>query len=388
MHPIGTLTLLATLILPLAGAQAQDTWKLGVVISQSGPQARYAAQQQAGFKVALDELNAAGGIRGRKLELVIQDDASDPAQAAAAAEALITQGVPLVIGPQGGATARALSDYLATKQVPLLIPGAVEETVTKPGNAYTFRISSPGSQNTASLMEHLGRVGKLKTAVLLTSNDAYGRNVQTDVQRLLKASGLTLLAQDTYDQGLTDFRPLLQRYKTLNPDVVLLSAFEEDAPTLVKQAREVKLQPRVLAGLGPSFATPDFLKAAGPAAENIVVPVNWNADVKYSGAALLYHHLQVALNGQAPSVLAAQSYAAVLTAADALKRGGTDPAKMRDALLKTKLSTPLGRISFQNYGGFQNQNNVLGLIVQAQGGKFFTVGPTSVARNRMTMPWR
>lgn len=380
-----TLTALTLLSAGVASAQSANagTIKIGAVTSLSGRFATFGAMQQAGFKVAVDEINAKGGVGGQKLELLLEDDASDTNKALNAAEKLVNQKVPVVIGAYSSGITKPLSQYMARVKVPLLVATAIDETITRPGNAYTFRVNNQSSVYTRSLIDQLKKMGGMKTAVVLTSNDAFGKSVLTDAGKLLPAAGFTVLSKDTYDKGLTDFRPLLNRYKGQNPDVVIFASYEEDAVALAKQVRETGLAPRIIAGIATGFALPDFLKGAGSTAENFLITMVWNPDVKYPGAASLHTRLKTALGGEEPSQHAAQSYAAVLAAADAIRRGGTDPEKVRAALESTKLNTAFGPVTFRDYAGYQNQNSVVGLITQVQNGKFVTIGPASAATGKI-----
>ncbi|GAA5533021.1 ABC transporter substrate-binding protein [Deinococcus aluminii] len=378
---LAALALLATGSLALA-----DTIQVGAITSLSGRFATFGRMQQAGFRVALDEINARGGVNGSRLELLLEDDASDTNKALNAAERLVNRKVPVVIGAYSSGITKPLSQYLARVKVPLIVATAIDETITKPGNPYTFRVNNQSSVYTRSLIDQLRKLGGMKTAVILTSNDAFGKSVLNDAASLLPRAGFTVLAQDTYDKGLTDFRPLLNRYRSQNPDVVILASYEEDAVALSKQVKEVGLSPKVIAGIATGFALPDFLKGAGTAAENYLVTMVWNPDVQYPGARSLYTRLKKALNGEEPSQHAAQSYAAMLAAADAIQRGGTDPEKVRAALMQTRLSTAFGPVNFRTYGGYQNQNSVVGLITQVQNGQFVTVGPATAARGKIVFP--
>ena len=367
-----------------ASASAQGTIKIGAITSLSGRFATFGQMQQAGFKVAIEEINAKGGVNGQKLELLLQDDASDTNKALSAAENLVNQHVPLILGAYASGITKPLSQYMNRVKVPLLNTTSVDETITKPGNPYTFRVTNQSSVYTRSLIEQLGKMQGLKTVAVLTSNDAFGKSVMNDVSSLLPKSGYQLIGKDTYDQGLTDFRPILNRYKAANPDVVIFASYEQDAVALAKQVKEVGLAPKIIAGIATGFALPDFLKGAGSSAEGFLVTMVWNQDVKYPGAQNLYARLKKALGGEEPSQHAAQSYAGMLAAAEAIRlAGSTDPAKVRDALTKVKLNTAFGPVSFKNYGGYQNQNSVVGLITQVQSGKFVTVAPATAATGKL-----
>lgn len=369
-----------------ASASAQGTIKIGAVTSLSGRFATFGKMQQAGFQVAIDEINAKGGVGGQKLELLLQDDASDTNKALSAAENLVGQKVPLIMGAYASGITKPLSQYMNRVKVPLLNSTSVDETITKPGNAYTFRVTNQSSVYTRSLIEQLKKMQGLKTVAVLTSNDAFGKSVMTDVTNLLPKGGYQIIGKDTYDQGLTDFRPILNRYKGQNPDVVIFASYEQDAVALAKQVKEVGLSPKIIAGIATGFALPSFLEGAKDAAEGFLVTMVWNPDVQYPGAKSLHDRLLKALGGEEPSQHAAQSYAGMLAAAEAIRlAGSTDPAKVRDALTKVKLNTAFGPVTFKSYGGYQNQNSVVGLITQVQNGKFVTVAPATAATGKLIL---
>ncbi|RJF69441.1 branched-chain amino acid ABC transporter substrate-binding protein, partial [Deinococcus cavernae] len=126
---------------------------------------------------------------------------------------------------------------------------------------------------------------------------------------------------------------------------------------------------------------------AKDAATGFLVTMVWNQDVKYPGAQNLYSRLKKALGGEEPSQHAAQSYAGMLAAAEAIRLAGSaDPARVQEALKRVKLNTAFGPVSFRSYGGYQNQNSVVGLITQVQNGKFVTVAPATAATGKIVFP--
>jgi len=384
-------TLLSLTALLLTGAAYAETINVGAITSLTGRFATFGKMQKAGFQVAIDEINAAGGVGGNKLALLLEDDASDTNKALSAAEKLLNQKVPLIIGSYSSGITKPLSQYMARQKVPLLVATAVDETITKPGNAYTFRVNNQSSVYSRSLLDLFKRMndtkaGTIKTVAVLTSNDAFGKSVYTDITTLFTKAGYQVVSKDTYDQGLTDFRPILNRYKALSPDAVLIASYEQDAVAVAKQVKEVGLAPKVIAGIATGFALPNFLDGAGSAADNMLVAMVWNPDVTYPGAQNLYARLKKALGGEEPSQHAAQSYAAMLAAAAAIKQGGSDPEKVREALTKISINTAFGPVKFRNYGGYQNQNAVVGLITQVQNGNFVTVAPATAAKGKLVMP--
>jgi branched-chain amino acid transport system substrate-binding protein len=379
--------ILAFGILGLISSQAQtETIKIGAITSLTGRFATFGKMQKAGFNVALSEINAKGGILGRKVEMLLEDDASDTNKALAAAEKLQNAGAPLMIGAYSSGITKPLSQYAARVKMPLLVATAVDETITKPGNDYTFRVNNASSAYSDAFFELFRQYKSIKKLAILNSNDAFGNSIATDVTRMSK-SGFSL-ASDKYDSGLTDFRPILNRFKALEPDVVMFASYEADSIAIMRQAKEIGLKPKFFfAGFATGFALPSFPTNATDAADNMLVSVAWNDDVRYPGAQQLYKKLQTEL-GEEPSQHAAQSYGAMLAAADAIKRSNTsvDREKVRDALETTRISTGFGPVRFLDYRGYKNQNPVISLITQIQKGKPVTVFPERIAEGKIVVP--
>jgi branched-chain amino acid transport system substrate-binding protein len=381
-------TALAALTLTslVAGGQAQnESVKIGAVTSLTGRFATFGKMQRAGFNVALREANARGGINGRKVELLLEDDASDTNKALAAGEKLVNSGVPLVIGAYASGITKPLGQYLTRVKVPLLVATAVDETITKPGSPYIFRVNNNSAVYSESFFALFRDLG-VKTVALLTSNDAFGNSVFSDAVRMAASRGIKIVAQDKYDQGLTDFRPIINRFKSLNPDIVFLASYEADSVALARQIKEVGLAPKAIAGAATGFALPAFAKNAGEAAEGMLVSVIWSPDVQYPGAPQLYKALKDEL-GEEPSQHAAQSYAAMKVAVEAVKQaGGTDREKVREALGKVSISTGFGPVRFKTYSGYTNQNPTIGLVTQIQNGEAVAVYPSRIATGKITYP--
>jgi branched-chain amino acid transport system substrate-binding protein len=331
-------------------------------------------------------LNAKGGVLGRRVEMMLEDDASDTNKALAAAEKLLNAGVPLMIGAYASGITRPLSAYAARVKVPLLVATAVDESITKPGNDYTFRVNNASSAYSDAFFELFGQYKTIKKLALLNSNDAFGNSIASDVVRMSKRG--YSLTTDKYDSGLTDFRPILNRFKAQNPDVVMFASYEADSIAIMRQAKEIGLKPNFFfAGFATGFALPSFAKNATDAADNMLVSVAWNDDVRYPGAQALYQNLKTELNEE-PSQHAAQSYAAMLAAADAVKRAGgvTDREKVRLALETTRISTGFGPVRFLDYRGYKNQNPVISIITQIQKGKPITIFPERIAEGKIVAP--
>lgn len=387
---IGIMSLLAAAALAVlspASPRAAEPIRIGVITSLSGSFATFGAMEVAGYKVAVAEVNARGGVLGRPIELVIEDDASNQNAALAAAEKLIGRGVPLLMGSFASSITKPLAGYATRMKVPLLNSNSADTAITKPGSPYVFRVGQTTDSFADACFGLMKTLPGLKTVAVLVSNDALGKSTATSVKARAGAQGFTVVAEQAYDRGLTDFRPTLNNFRALSPDAVVLSSYEEDAATLMRQAKEVNLTPRLFVSVGGTgYAIPQFITGAGDAAEFVASASPWRPEGKYPGAQDLYARLAAQL-GAEPSHHAAKSYGGLIAAADAIGRAGsTDREAVRAALEKTKLVTAFGPISFTSDGGYRNQNPAPSLVIQVQDRKFVVVHPGPVASGPVRYP--
>ncbi|GAA5514956.1 leucine-, isoleucine-, valine-, threonine-, and alanine-binding protein [Deinococcus carri] len=376
-----TLLLSLALALPLSalsGAHAQGTIKIGAITSVTGRFAEFGKMQLAGFRVGVDEVNRRGGVLGRKIELVIEDNASDVNKGLAAAERLVNAGVPLVLNEYSSSLVKAQAQYLARQKVPALVFSSSGDDITKPGSDYIFRLNQPATEYARAIL-NIFRDNKFKNMAIIAGTGAFEKSVADAAQDIARDYGITVVEDQRYDKGLTDFRPVLNRIKAKNPDGILMVSYAEDSVALMRQAREVGVKPRLFAGGAAGFALPEFVKDAGNAAENVVTATAWIPQLRYPGTQKLNVELKKALGGQDPSYHAAQAYAAVLAAAEAIRKAGsTDREKVKAALNTLNMQTAFGPIQFKDYSGFRNQNPLTMIAQQVQGGAFVPVYPKGV----------
>jgi branched-chain amino acid transport system substrate-binding protein len=382
--------LVATLaVAPTMGAA--EPLRIGVITSLTGRFATFGKMQMAGYNVALKEINAKGGVQGRPLELLVEDDASGVPAALSAAERLLSKGVPIILGTYSSGISKPLAGYMDRQQVPLLVSGSADDSITKPGSAYVFRAKSVATTYARTLFALFDNLGDIRSVAILAGTGAFEQSVADGAEAYTKFKNYKLVAREGYDAGLTDFRPLLNKFRTLNADAVFIVSYEADAVAIMRQAKEVNLNPRIFAGAAAGFALESFIKGAGDAAEWVVTSTSWTPDVKYPGAQTLYKNLKDALGGGEPSYHAAETYMALIVAADALNRAKSlDKNAIMAALKATDLMTPVGPVTFPNSAGFRNQNPIPMVVEQVQGGKFVTVFPATIAPGRLkypTPPW-
>lgn len=352
--------------------------KVGVINSLSGNFASFGERYKAGMQLALKEINENGGINGQKLEILAQDDRSDAQSALAALESLNKDKVSLIIGSYASGITGPLSKVAARQKIPLIVLGSADDSITKPGSPWVFRAKHNSTIVTNAYYDYFDDLNKknnkLNKVVIMHGNGAWPTSIAKESETQAKKRGYEVIGIQSYDQGTTDFRPILNKFRSADPDILLTSSYADDGIAIARQLKEIGLNPKVVA-IDTASSVSSFIKQVGSASENIVSAVSWSPDVKYEGASQLYKNLKVSINGE-PSFYEAEGYLTLTIAADALRRAkSTDREAVRDALQKTNLKTSVTDVKFENYDGFQGQNPIKSLIVQIQNGEHVTVYP-------------
>lgn len=368
-------------LLVLSGlALAQDTVKVGVITSLTGRFAEFGEQHRAGIQAALEDVNGAGGVNGVMLEVVYEDDISEVNAALAAGETLVNQNLPLVMGAYSSSITSPLAQYFTRQQRPFLVFTSGDDSITRPGSDWVFRLNQPSYAYAdvlfgvfSALNEQHG-AGYINTIAVIHGNGAFEVSVADAVDELAAERGYTVVARQDYDQSGADFRPILNRFKTLNADVIFMVSYAADSVAIMRQIAEVGLDAKVFAGGAAGFALPNFIEGSGPAADYVYTATMWTEAVPYPGARELNDRLQAIL-GRTPSYHAAQAYASIIVAADVLSRAASfSPADVRAALLATDMpDTTYGPISFEDYAGYRNQAALPAVAQQIVDGRFVTV---------------
>ncbi|OZI48891.1 ligand-binding receptor [Bordetella genomosp. 4] len=359
--------------------------KIGVINSLSGNFAAFGQRYNTGMQVALEEINAKGGINGEKVELIIQDDRSEAQSALAAVESLNKQQVPLIIGSYASGITGPVSKVATRQKIPLIVLGSADDSITKPGSDWVFRAKHNSTIVAKAYFDYFDNLRKnnpeIKKIAVMYGNGAWPTSMSEEGIRQAEKRGYEIVGKQAYDQGTTDFRPILNKFRAANPDILLTSSYADDGIAIARQIKEVGLNTKVVA-IDTASSMVSFIQQVGNPSENIVSAVTWSPDVKYEGTPELYERLKKKAK-EDPSFYEAEGYLALTVAADALRRAKSlDRDAVRDALTKTDLKTPVTDVTFENYDGFKGQNPIKSVIIQIQNGKHVTVFPENLASQK------
>ncbi len=342
------LILAATGICSAAHAARKEA-RIGFAFSMTGGAAAYGDTQKKGAQLALDEINSRAGQDGIEIVADFDDDASQPQQGINVFNRFIAADkVVMIIGPTLSNTAQAADRIAQQSGVPVLAVSNTAKGITDIGD-YIFRDSLTEMAvipNTIRVAKE--KLGIRKVAVLYGNDDAFTKGGYDAFKKALGDSNIEVLSEQTFAKGDRDFSPQLTQIRSVNPDALVVSALVEEASGIVSQARQLGIPPSVHIIGGNGFNSPSLMKNAGKAAEGVIVGASWNA-ASSSPLNRKFVEAYTARYGSPPDQFAAQAYAAVYIAREALGRAGsTDNQKaLRDALAQTGgLDTVLGKFSF------------------------------------------
>jgi branched-chain amino acid transport system substrate-binding protein len=362
--------------------------KIGIVLPLTGKLAKFGEIEKKSFVMAADEINAKGGVNGKKVELLIEDTTGKPDVGRSAIEKLITQDKVVIIG--GGYSSSVTWATVAVAQqqkIPFLVNTGSADKITEQGWEYIFRLNPPVSEYPGALQSFLAKIAKdVKTVVILHENSLFGQSGSKKFAKLAKKLGLKVLMKEGYEAGAVDFKPLLTNVKAKNPHMIYMISYIMDASLLMRQSKELNLNPKLFVGGAAGFTLPEFQKNAGEATEFVYSATLWTPSVPYKGAKEYYDNFIKKYNTPT-EYHGAEAYAAMYVITDALKRAKSlAPGDVRDALAATDMKTIFGPVKFISYDKKTQQNRLPTFLVQWQKGKLETVWPNDVSTEKPVYP--
>jgi len=308
---------------------------IGLVGALSGPEAQMGRSIQEGALLAIEQANAEGGVRGRRLELRAYDSQGRPEEAARATVRLVSQdGAILIVGGDTSGSTLAMGPVAARAQVPLVSPTATSPRVTAEGGPYVFRVCFVDSFQGTALASLAHDEGFSRVAMLVDMKSDYSVGLSQEFEKRFLALGGTLVGTSTYAQGDTDFRAQLTHLKGLHADALFIPGYYGDAAAIARQARQLGLLMPLLGGDGWDSVT-ELLNLGGEALEGSQFTTHFSPDNPSARVQGFLKDFQARF-GHPPPSGAALGYDAARVGLDALRRASapTGPA-LRDALAQT-----------------------------------------------------
>ena len=384
---LGAAFFLVSLLAGPAAAAGPPAIKIGVVLPLSGPHVKFGEIEKNSFLLAEEEINAAGGINGKRIQLLFEDDGSRFEQGRAAAEKLVTRDqVVALTGGYSSPVTFAVASLAQKHRVPFLVTTGSADEITEQGWEYVFRLNQPVSEYARALIDFLQEVVKPKRVAVIYEDSLFGQAGSREFIDEAVEIGWKIALNTGYAPGTTDFKTHLSKAKAAQVDVVYLVSYVHEAARLMRQAREIGFNPKMFAGAAAGFTLPEFSRLAGEAAENVVSASLWTPHVQYPGAKEYAEKYRKKF-GHETDYHGAEAYASVQVMTDALKRAREiSPKAVREALVKTNLMTAFGPVKFTAYGNKRQQNSLPTYVVQWQKGNLETIWPVVVSTKPYIYP--
>lgn len=316
-----------------------DTIKIGANYELSGNVATYGQDCVDGVQLAIDEINAAGGVNGSQLELVKSDNKSDTAEATSVATKLAGQGVVTILGPATSGNFKATIPVAESNKIPIISCSATADDVTSADGKvydYVFRTCFSDSFQGSGMATYASTTLGAKKAVIIqdTSSD-YAKGLAENFKSTFEADGGTIVGSEGYVAGDTDFNAILTKVKAMEYDVIYLPGYYSEVGLIVKQARDLGVTAPFLGGDG--YDSPTLLELAGAEALNDVYFTNHYSALDQDPKVVAFQKAFKEAKSKDASAFNALGYDLGYFVADAIKRAGSaDPAEIQKALAATK----------------------------------------------------
>ncbi|KAB2927201.1 MAG: branched-chain amino acid ABC transporter substrate-binding protein [Candidatus Contendobacter sp.] len=335
-------------ILSLGGlAQAQGTLKIAIAGPTTGPVAQYGDMQMMGAKMAVEQINAKGGVNGKKLEAVIMDDACEPKQAVAVANQIVNQKIKYVVGHLCSGSTQPASKLYEDEGILMITPAATNPAITQQGYKMVFRTIGTDDQQGPTAGKYIAGTIKPKKLAILHDKQQYGEGIAKEVRKTVEAGGIKPVLFEGVNKGQTDFSALITKMKKEGVEFIYYGGYHPELGLLLRQSKEQGFDAKYMGPEG--VGNKDISAIAGPASEGLLVtlPADFSADPANADLVAAFK----AKNQDPTGPFVMPAYAGVQIIADAIKGAKTEDAvKLADYIRKNSFDTPIGKVAFKENG--------------------------------------
>jgi len=383
---------LAALPIRDAAAAAAKEVNIGVLYPTSGSQARFGQMCVNATRLAVEDVNNAGGIKslgGAKLNPILADIQSDAGVTRNQAERLMATGNLTAATGSYVSTYTLVATEVAERYKIPYVTGSIANKLTERGFKFIFQVSPKANMFGEMQMEFAGKLGGAgKRAAVVFEDTDYGTSTSKGVIDGAKKVGLEVVLSEPYTAKFTDATPLVNKIKASRPDLLFPVSYITDALLIIRTMKQLNVNAGVIAG-GAGYLIPDFYKDLGKDAEYVFSVGSWNYDVNCADVPRISAAYEKRF-GEFLMEHAGEAYVMIWVLADALERAAsTDPLKVRDALAKTNLTKGPGSVMPGCHVEFDEtgwNKHVHPVMTQWQKGQLRTVYPASDARVKPVWP--
>ena len=348
----------------VTGALAQGEIPIAAIGPMTGQYASFGAQFKAGAEMAVADLNAKGGVNGKKLALTIEDDACDPKQAVAGAGKIAARKTRFVAGHFCSGSSIPASKVYADEGIVQISPASTNPKLTdERAGPNVFRVCGRDDQQGSVAGKYLAAKFKGKRVAVLHDKTAYGKGLADETMKAMNAAGLKEVMYEAYTAGEKDYRALVTKLKSANVDVIYLGGYHTEGGLIVRQMREQGMK-TILVG-GDALVTQEYWQITGEAGAGTLM--TFSPDPRKNPAAADVVKRFKAKNID-PEGYVLYTYAAIQTWALAATAAKSEDSKAVIAQLNSgKFNTVVGTFSFDKKG---DPNLPPYTIYEWKGGKY------------------
>ncbi|MFM2486182.1 branched-chain amino acid ABC transporter substrate-binding protein [Celerinatantimonas yamalensis] len=325
---------------------AADTIKIAIAGPETGPVAQYGDMEFNGAHAAIEMINKAGGIDGKKIEEVDYDDACEPKQAVAVANRVVNDDIHFVVGHLCSGATQPASDVYEDEGVLMVTPAATSPTITARGYQMIFRTigldSAQGPTAGKYIIEHI----KPKRVAIIHDKQQYGEGIATSVKETLEKAGVKVVSFDGITAGSKDFSALIAKLKQEQADFVYYGGYHPELGLILRQSAEKGFKAQFMGPEG--VGNKDLSAIAGKASEGLIVTLPKQYDKTPENEAIVNLIKSEGKDPSGPFVWT--SYAAVQSIAAAIKNAGDDPQAAADYLRSHSVKTVMGPLQWDKKG--------------------------------------
>jgi branched-chain amino acid transport system substrate-binding protein len=338
--------LAAGLSLAIAGAASAQDITVGVAGPLTGQYASFGQQFKNGADLAVTDINAAGGVLGKKIKIAMEDDACDPKQARAVAEKLVGLKVPFINGHFCSGSSIPASDVYAEAGVLQITPASTNPKFTERGMWNTFRVCGRDDQQGAVAGKFISEKYKGKNIAILHDKSTYGKGLADETKKAINKAGMKEKMYEAYTAGEKDFNALVSRMKAASIDVVYVGGYHTEAGLILRQMRAQGMDSQLISG--DALATNEFWSITGDAGEGVLFTFGPDPRKRPTAAAVVKKFKDKGID---PEGYTLYTYASMqIWAQAANKAKTTDPKKVAETVRSGKWDTVLGPISYDKKG--------------------------------------
>lgn len=255
--------------LTIAPVFAVETIKVGAILAVTGPASFLGAPEARTLEMMVEEINAKGGIKGKKVELIVKDSGASPEKALSFAKQLIEEDKVLaIIGPSTSGETMKIKN-VAEEGKTILLSCAAAEVIVNPVAKYVFKTPQKDSYAVIKIFEQMKKM-KLSKAAVLSSNTGFGKAGKEQIEKLAPEHGIQIVANEVYDKAATDLTAEVTKVKASGAEAIINWSIEPAQSIVIKNARQIGFKGKIFQSHG--FGNIKYVEAAGPAAEGVIFP--------------------------------------------------------------------------------------------------------------------